>query len=830
MIFELIPYQELAVDRTVKRTLKAWDAWSEDDDKTAIVLSAPTGAGKTIIATAAIERLLLGGEGVPARHGLRVLWISDSPYLNEQTRDKMALASEYLVGDRLRIIDSLFDERVFPGGTVSFLNTQKLNAGATSYRKAGRRQYDLWETIENTAREHGDQFILIVDEAHRGTGRDSTSATVLARLINGGDELAFVAPVVLGISATPDRFQQIVQGRSIVPVNVSPDDVRESGLVKDRLVIAHPTEVQLADNTLLEMAVESLGEITNRWAEYCIANPDESTVLPALVLQVPVGNDVSALAKALDTIVEKNPTITDANIFHAFDTHAPVTAGKHTIAYRAPQAIQDDARVRVVVFKEALTTGWDCPRAEVMVSLRKAQDATYITQLIGRMVRTPLARRITDVDELNEVWLYLPHFDSRAVDQVVERLRTGDDAVTTEVVGEPVILRRNPTVPTDVWSALERLVTYTRPGNVPRNDVDRAIRLGMLLQGEGHVDGAVEAVRVAVVGALDALVVQNQKQIERLVADFESIDYRTQSVDWLSGEIVDATIGKRTTSLRNVEDLFASARRRLYDATGVWYWDHVQTAKGCDAYDAKLLVAAVAALPLVLEQTAAAARTVFNGWRQTFGAVMAGWTGAKRDQYERILTSSANPEPALIVAPSPRTVGKCDQTWPKHLIAASPRQPVRTDLYPSVENGWEAAVLELELGKDEIVAWYRNPRSGSSALTVPYRHGTDRWRLLAPDYLLFRRTPDGVVIDVVDPHRPDLGDTVQKWRALSNWAHDHGPGLGRVLAVIGQMTSAGLILRGVDLRSAPVHDRLKSMDDGDNVMNLFSDFGFILNV
>ena len=47
-----------------------------------------------------------------------------------------------------------------------------------------------------------------------------------------------------------------------------------------------------------------------------------------------------------------------------------------------------------VLFKEALTTGWDCPRAEVMFSQRVAGDHTYIAQLIGRMVRTPLARRI----------------------------------------------------------------------------------------------------------------------------------------------------------------------------------------------------------------------------------------------------------------------------------------------------------------------------------------------------------------------------------------------------------------------------------------------------
>ena len=59
----------------------------------------------------------------------------------------------------------------------------------------------------------------------------------------------------------------------------------------------------------------------------------------------------------------------------------------------------------MVLFKEALTTGWDCPRAEVMLSFRSAQDYTYIAQLIGRMVRTPLARRIATDDVLNTLSL-----------------------------------------------------------------------------------------------------------------------------------------------------------------------------------------------------------------------------------------------------------------------------------------------------------------------------------------------------------------------------------------------------------------------------------------
>lgn len=89
------------------------------------------------------------------------------------------------------------------------------------------------------------------------------------------------------------------------------------------------------------------------------------------------------------------------------------------------------------VFKENLSTGWDCPRAETMMSFRHAQDATYIAQLLGRMIRTPLQRHI-DVDEtLNEVRLFLPHFNKDNVEAVMKALQDEEGSdIPADVEGE----------------------------------------------------------------------------------------------------------------------------------------------------------------------------------------------------------------------------------------------------------------------------------------------------------------------------------------------------------------------------------------------------------
>ena len=67
-----------------------------------------------------------------------------------------------------------------------------------------------------------------------------------------------------------------------------------------------------------------------------------------------------------------------------------------------PQDVQRKSDFRGLFAKEAISTGWDCPRAEVIFSMRPHQDDTYIAQLIGRMVRTPLAESV-NIELLNSV-------------------------------------------------------------------------------------------------------------------------------------------------------------------------------------------------------------------------------------------------------------------------------------------------------------------------------------------------------------------------------------------------------------------------------------------
>ena len=128
----------------------------------------------------------------------------------------------------------------------------------------------------------------------------------------------------------------------------------------------------------------------------------------------------------------------DGEVVHTFgQTTSTIQINGVAVRYLEPSRIADEKNVKVVFFKENLSTGWDCPRAETMMSFRRATDATYIAQLLGRMVRTPMQMHIQVDDVLNDVHLYLPYFDAQTVEDVVKALQSTEGGeIPTDVIGD----------------------------------------------------------------------------------------------------------------------------------------------------------------------------------------------------------------------------------------------------------------------------------------------------------------------------------------------------------------------------------------------------------
>ncbi len=449
MKVELFPFQKKALAGLRMQSAEALGSYRRTHSPQVVSFTAPTGAGKTIIMASLIESIYFGDDTYPDQQNAIFVWLSDSPQLNEQSKQKIDLKADKIRLDQcVTITEETFDREVLDDGHIYFLNTQKLGKSSNLTKHSDTRQYTIWETLANTAREKSDHLYLIIDEAHRGMqGREASRATtIMQKFLKGSaeDKIAPM-PVVIGMSATSERFNCLVEGTSstVHKVVVTADEVRASGLLKDRIVITYPDENSLnKDMAVLQAAADDWKTKWDHWTQFC-REQHYAYVNPVFVVQVlsSTGDRVSDtdLDDCLRKIEERTGFhFSEGEVVHTFgQTSASITVNGLNVRYEEPSRIAEDRNIKVVFFKENLSTGWDCPRAETMMSFRHAKDATYIAQLLGRMVRTPMQTRILIDEVLNDVHLYLPYFDADTVREVVEELQSTEGGnIPTDIIGE----------------------------------------------------------------------------------------------------------------------------------------------------------------------------------------------------------------------------------------------------------------------------------------------------------------------------------------------------------------------------------------------------------
>ena len=446
MKIELFPFQHKAVNDLRSRIAAAMSEYRSTAVPQVISLQAPTGAGKTIIMAALIENIYYGSESYMEQPEAIFVWLSDSPALNEQSRQKIDLKADKIrLNQCVPIADESFDIEMLEDGHIYFLNTQKLGAKGNLGQHRDTRQYTIWETLENTAKNKSDRLYFIIDEAHRGMqGQEAGKATsIMQRFIKGSPTHQLSPmPVVIGMSATSARFTGLVgntTNSTLRTVVITPADVRASGLLKDRIVVTYPDDPEKNnDMAVLAAACSEWKRKCEHWYQYSYEQ-HYAQVNPVLVVQVQPGTGSALSNTNLDDVVAKIEectgfTFAENGVVHAFGGTGTIILNGLPIHHIEPEQIAEDKRVRVVLFKESLSTGWDCPRAETMVSFRHAQDATYIAQLLGRMIRTPLQSYILVDDYLNDVRLYLPYFSRDTVKQVVDELQNTEGGEIPTVI------------------------------------------------------------------------------------------------------------------------------------------------------------------------------------------------------------------------------------------------------------------------------------------------------------------------------------------------------------------------------------------------------------
>ncbi len=385
-MFALKPFQEKAINSLKNEFLNLWKLPNQNIP---IVLKSPTGSGKTIM----LAQFLRDIVGDPRFNGNDVafIWFSFSEDSYEQSKKK--LFNYYGGSSELELLDlNDLSKGKLNNKDIFFINWQKIKGKSKESRKL-RRENELginFDSFINQTHEDGRKIVVIIDEEHIG------SDTELAlELVEG-----LIKPkILLRVSATPKYIPSRAETAGYLEIKHS--DVIESGLIKEKIIFQTEEDLDKnflknldQDEVLLELAYFKRLELIQLYKKLDIK------INPLVLIQLP--NDDQASKKTSST--NKQAIVLD------YLKRKGVKSNEISIwLSKEKDNLYDlennDSKVSFLIFKQAAATGWDCPRASILVMFREIKNPIFAIQTVGRILRLPFAKRLI-FPELNFGYLY----------------------------------------------------------------------------------------------------------------------------------------------------------------------------------------------------------------------------------------------------------------------------------------------------------------------------------------------------------------------------------------------------------------------------------------
>ena len=345
--------------QAVKSLFEAMETPTRD-----IVLKSPTGSGKTIILTYFMHQYI---QSYPKTV---FVWLTPGKgNLEEQSKAKM---DKYIHASQTKLLSDIMTGG-FEENDSCFINWEKLTKKGNNALKEGERTNFL-EHIEHALND-GLRFVVIVDESHQNN-------TVKA------DEIIqyFHTEKIIRCSATPKGI------RNAEIIEISEEDVIAEGLIKKMLVINEdfPQTVETGNQVdfLLDKAYKKQRDLRTAFLAL------KKDINPLIVVQIP--NKSEILQDEVERWFEKQ------GITYENKQLAVWLSDRHE---NLEDIEKNDAEPIAVIIKQAVATGWDCPRAHILVKLRDNMDETFEKQTVGRIRRMPEAQHYGS-DLLDSCYLY----------------------------------------------------------------------------------------------------------------------------------------------------------------------------------------------------------------------------------------------------------------------------------------------------------------------------------------------------------------------------------------------------------------------------------------
>lgn len=361
-----LAYQQKAIKQLTEKVV---DLLNNDESRQKVVFKAPTGSGKTFMTATAMERIAetLAGDARNVYERVAFVWIAPNRLHSQAYASLSALFAETRALHPI-MFDEIADGRLHHGDVLC-LNWGSIHSEDNILVRDNESGRTLWNITEATRRDHT-AIVAIIDEEHlHWDARADRAATVLAKL----------KPIVeVRVSATPKT-------QSCHTVTISRKDVVQAQMIKDGIVINPDLvvkESQEVEDYLIDEALKKRDILAECYKEMGKA------INPLLLIQLP--NDGATLSAEDKTMRDQVVTYLKAKYDITTDNGLlAVWLSDKSDKLNLEGIEKPDALPRVLLFKEAIAKGWDCPRASVLLIFRKLQSNEFAIQTLGRILRMP---------------------------------------------------------------------------------------------------------------------------------------------------------------------------------------------------------------------------------------------------------------------------------------------------------------------------------------------------------------------------------------------------------------------------------------------------------
>ena len=359
MWIEFKNYQEKAIVKLKQEVNELLDV----EGNKICIFKSPTGSGKTLMMAEFLKRLI--DSRIDGKK-FSFIWISVNK-LHDQSRNSLKkYYDQFGVGLKCSYFEDL-DERKISENEILFLNWASINKKGNIYVRENERDNNLSNIVART-KDEGRIVILIIDESHRNAETEKSKELI-----------EDIGPkITIEVSATP-QLKGVFRG-----VEVELKDVKDEGMIKKEIVINPGFEdfklnKKVADKTADEIVVETA--LKKRVELAKLYEAEGANVNPLMLIQIP--DNRMGLIDKKDAVVQllgKYGITTENGRLAIYLSDKDSKINLENIE-------KNENEVEVMIFKQAIAVGWDCPRAAILVLFREWKSIVFSIQTLGRIMR-----------------------------------------------------------------------------------------------------------------------------------------------------------------------------------------------------------------------------------------------------------------------------------------------------------------------------------------------------------------------------------------------------------------------------------------------------------